>query len=175
MRSVHNPLVPSDGKRFGDPGTTLNATVSTVGTQRKEDLKKPSSKRVAAIRKQARAHHARAASRANPLPVLYDDVYVTSNLGDEKKHLQDFAIQLANEPLSRAHIVIYCGPGDTQNTIHRSGKRARRYLIDSGINPKRIVLSNGGSSELPIIELWIQPNGYSPPPAFLSQQRCKSD
>ena len=83
---------------------------------------------------------------------------------DEKARLDNFAIQLQNEPNAQGYIVVFNGrrsrPGDAQRRL----ERARQYLIYTrGIDASRIVTMTGGTRDLPTVELWIVPRGANPP------------
>ena len=92
------------------------------------------------------------------------DEYGNINRDDEKARLDNFAIQLQQEPDSQGYIIIYAGrrtrPGDAQ----KRASRARDYLVAMrGIDAKRIVTLDGGTREDLTVELWIVPTGAPAP------------
>jgi hypothetical protein len=96
---------------------------------------------------------------------------------DEKARLDNFAIQLQNEPETQGYIVFYGGRRHNYPYCHSSRQRLPRrgeaearverlkpYLVASrGLDPKRIVVVDGGYRESWEAELWIVPKGANPP------------
>jgi hypothetical protein len=83
---------------------------------------------------------------------------------DEKARLDNFAIQLQNEPGSVGYILVYPGrkskPGDAQ----RRADRAKDYLVSTrGLSPTRVATVVGGQREQLTIQLWMVPAGAEPP------------
>lgn len=83
---------------------------------------------------------------------------------DEAARLDNFTIELQNDPMANAHVIVYAGKkskaGDTQAAL----ARIRKYLADTrGVSEDRIVLIDGGSRIDPAIELWVTPYGGSAP------------
>ena len=92
------------------------------------------------------------------------DEFGNINRDDEKARLDNFAIQLQQEPDSQGYIIVYAGrrtrPGDAQKRVDR----ARDYLINQrGIDARRIVALAGGTREDLTVELWIVPTGAPAP------------
>nr|AIA12587.1 PKD domain protein [uncultured bacterium] len=93
------------------------------------------------------------------------DEYGNISRDDEKARLDNFAIQLQQEPDSQGYIIVYAGrrtrPGDAQKRLDR----ARDYLTSlRGIDARRLVTLEGGTREDLTVELWIVPTGAAPPP-----------
>lgn len=95
---------------------------------------------------------------------------------DEKARLDNFAVQLRNEPEATAWIVYYGGRqlqtcGSKRKRLPLRGEaqarvaRMKPYLVNSWphLDGKRIVVVNGGYRESFEIELWIVPPGQQPP------------
>jgi hypothetical protein len=92
------------------------------------------------------------------------DEYGNINRDDEKARLDNFAIQLQQEPDAQGYIIIYAGrrsrPGDAQ----KRADRARDYLVSlRGIDARRIVTLDGGTREDLTVELWLVPTGAPAP------------
>src|SRR2546423_4050397 len=92
------------------------------------------------------------------------DEYGNISRDDEKARLDNFAIQLQQEPDSQGCVIVYAGrrtrPGDAQKRLDR----ARDYLVNlRGIDARRIVTLDGGTREDLTVELWIVPTGAAPP------------
>ncbi|MGB7925718.1 MAG: hypothetical protein WCF57_20945 [Pyrinomonadaceae bacterium] len=92
------------------------------------------------------------------------DEYGNINRDDEKARLDNFAIQLQQEPDAQGYIIVYAGrrsrPGDAQ----KRADRARDYLVTlRGIDSRRIVTLDGGTREDLTVELWLVPTGAPAP------------
>jgi hypothetical protein len=102
-----------------------------------------------------------------PLLPLYPkkfDEFPNIKFDDEKARLDNFAIQLQNEPGSRGYILVYSGPRDRAGDAQKRADRARDYLvITRGLDANRIVTILGGQRTAQTVELWLVPNGANPP------------
>jgi len=91
------------------------------------------------------------------------DEYGNIRFNDEKARLDNFAIQLQNEPTAQGYIIAYgscTGEGQTR------GNRAKDYLVNTrGIDAGRLVVVDGGCMPELKVELWIVPSGATPPAA----------
>nr|AIA11255.1 PKD domain protein [uncultured bacterium] len=92
------------------------------------------------------------------------DEYGNINRDDEKARLDNFAIQLQQEPDAQGYIIVYAGrrsrPGDAKKRLDR----ARDYLVSMrGIDARRIVALDGGTREDLTVELWLVPTGAPAP------------
>lgn len=96
---------------------------------------------------------------------------------DEKARLDNFAIQLQNEPEVQGYIIFYGGRRHNYPYCHSSRQRLPRrgeaaaraerlksYLVATrGLDSKRFMVVNGGYRESWEAELWIVPKGANPP------------
>jgi hypothetical protein len=92
------------------------------------------------------------------------DYYPPIQMNDEKARLDNFAIQLQNDPNAKGYVVVYGGakakPGEKQKRI----RRAYDYLVNTrGISADRLVTMEGGMRDQTTTELWIVPLGADPP------------
>lgn len=79
--------------------------------------------------------------------------------------LDNFAIQLQNQPAARGFILVYRTRRDLPGLSNALALRSKRYLIDSrGISGGRIVTVDGGEAPCLVQELWIVPVGSAPTP-----------
>ena len=93
------------------------------------------------------------------------DEFGTLKLADLHAHLDNYAIQLQNEPMARAYVITYGGRRSTPTAAKSAGEKAKDYLVNTrGIESSRIVLVDGGYRESPFTELWIVPEERSTPP-----------
>ena len=95
-----------------------------------------------------------------PEPRRFDE-YGNIRFNDEKARLDNFAIQLQNEPGSTATIIAYgtcSGEGQTR------GDRAKDYLVNTrGIEASRITVVDGGCRADLTVQLWVVPQGAGQP------------
>lgn len=92
------------------------------------------------------------------------DYYPPIRLNDEKARLDNFAIQLQNEPNAKGYVVVYGGAKATSAEKQKRIKRAYDYLVNTrGIGSDRLITMEGGSRDVTTTELWIVPLGADPP------------
>jgi len=85
---------------------------------------------------------------------------------DQKARLDNLAVELQNDPTTRAYIIAYGGRTSPLRQVERLMSRARDYLTTQrGIDASRLVVVNGGFREEDSVELWIVPSGAAPPRA----------
>lgn len=85
---------------------------------------------------------------------------------DQKARLDNLAVELQNDPSTRAYIIAYGGRTSPLAQVEILMKRARDYIIEQrGIDAARITTLNGGFREDDSVELWVVPSGAAPPQA----------
>jgi hypothetical protein len=83
---------------------------------------------------------------------------------DEKARLDNFAIELQNDPNARGYIIGYGGRGPRSRDGRARAERARDYLVRTrGIDATRVVVVDGGRRDAASTALWIVPPGATPP------------
>ncbi len=83
---------------------------------------------------------------------------------DEKARLDNFAIQLQNEPGSVGYILVYPGRKSKPGAAQRRADRAKDYIVSTrGLSPTRVATVVGGQREQLTIQLWVVPAGAEPP------------
>jgi hypothetical protein len=83
---------------------------------------------------------------------------------DQKARLDNLAVELQNDPSTRAHIIAYGGRMSPLGQVEKLMTRARDYLVTQrGIDASRLVIVNGGFREDDSVELWIVPSGAAVP------------
>ena len=99
--------------------------------------------------------------RPNPQPPRKFDEYGNIRFNDEKARLDNFAIQLQNEPTAQGYLIGY-GSCDAEGQTRAN--RAKDYLVNTrGIDAGRIMVVDGGCMPELKVELWIVPQGATPP------------
>jgi hypothetical protein len=83
---------------------------------------------------------------------------------DEKARLDNYAIELQNNPAAQGYIIGYGGRRPRAGDGRARAERARDYLVRTrGIDATRIVILDGGQRETGSTALWIVPPGATPP------------
>lgn len=101
-----------------------------------------------------------AASYPKPKPRIFDE-FPSIIFNDDKARLDNLAIELTNDPTSRAYVIAY---GSCAGEAERVAARARSYLVNyRGIVGSRIVTVNGGCRDGARMELWLVPQGAEAP------------
>jgi hypothetical protein len=128
-------------------GQTVTATVELGGLD-------PSCSRTASCTTSVRP--------AVPLAVKFDE-YGNIKFNDEKARLDNYAIQLQNQPGSQGYILAY---GSCAGEAQARADRAKDYLVNTrGIDAGRLVTVDGGCRSELWVELWIVPTGATAPAA----------
>jgi len=83
---------------------------------------------------------------------------------DQKARLDNLAIELQNDPSTRAYVIAYGGRMSPVGQVDKLMSRAREYLVTQrGIDASRLVVVNGGFREDDSVELWVVPSGATAP------------
>lgn len=86
---------------------------------------------------------------------------------DDKARLDNYAVELQNKPDAQGYVIVYQGPkvkGKKFVDADKMAKRSLDYLVKvRGIDPRRIVVTNGGTREETMGDLWLVPPGAQPP------------
>ena len=100
-----------------------------------------------------------------PNPTKFDE-YGNIRFNDEKARLDNYAIQLQNDPAASGTIIVY---GSCQGEGQQRGDRAKDYLVNTrGIEAGRITVIDGGCRADLTVQLWIVPSGATAPAADTS-------
>ncbi len=106
------------------------------------------------------------ASIERPVSARKFDEYGALALKDQEPRLDNFAIELQNDPMTQAYVITYGGRRSTRGTAIARIKTVNTHLMTTrGIDSNRIVALDGGYREEPTTELWIVPDGAVPPQA----------
>lgn len=85
-------------------------------------------------------------------------------LDDQKARLDNLAVELQNDPTTRAYIIAYAGKASPVGQVEKLTSRAREYLVaQRGIDASRLSVVNGGFREEDSVELWVVPSGATAP------------
>ncbi len=91
------------------------------------------------------------------------DEYGDIRFNDEKARLDNYAIQLQNDPAAQGYILAY---GTCEGEGQARADRAKNYLVNTrGIEAGRITAVDGGCRPDLTVQLWIVPTGANSPVA----------
>lgn len=94
------------------------------------------------------------------------DEYGNISFEDEQARLDNFAIELQNDPTSTGYIQCYGGRVGYEGEALRRCDRAKRYISNvRGISADRIATEDGGFKEDLTVAVWVVPRGATPPQA----------
>jgi hypothetical protein len=92
------------------------------------------------------------------------DEYGDVRVGDEKARLDNFAVELQNDPTAYGYLICYGGRRGARGAARRRCERAKNFLVVSrGVEPRRLVALDGGYRESLTVEAWVVPFGAQPP------------
>jgi len=100
-----------------------------------------------------------------PTPRKIDE-YGNIARNDVKARLDNFAIELQNDPNAQGYIIAYGGRRGVAGEAQTRADFAKNYLVNTrGITADRLITVDGGFKEEATTELWIAPTGVPPPTA----------
>lgn len=92
------------------------------------------------------------------------DDYDIRGYEDDMARLDDFAIQLQNDPDATGYIIIYGGKQGRKNEAKQRLVCMKNYLVKNrGIQASRLVMIDGGFRNTFHCELWLMHRGAEPP------------
>jgi hypothetical protein len=104
---------------------------------------------------------------AIPLPKIESrkfDEFGPLAYNDEKARLDNFAIELQNDPTATGYVIVYPGKKSKRGDAQYHYTRIVEYLVHSRrLDERRIVTLVGAPREQLKVELWITPQGATPP------------
>src|SRR5262245_10330848 len=96
-------------------------------------------------------------------PRKFDEYYDIAR-NDEKARLDNYAIQLQQEPGSEGDVIVYPSRKASSSQAQDRAQRISDYLVNTrGIDSNRVVITMGPAREDWLFELWIVPQGATPP------------
>ena len=92
------------------------------------------------------------------------DEFPDISRNDEKARLDNFGIELQHDPTATAYVVVYPGRSSKRAEVQHHANRVVDYLVNSrGLDQRRIVTLVGPAKDELKVELWITPQGATPP------------
>jgi len=83
---------------------------------------------------------------------------------DEKARLDNYAIEMQNDPTATAYVIVHPGRSDRPKDVQKQTARVVDYLVNSrGLSRERIVTVVGPPQDALQVELWLYPQGAKLP------------
>lgn len=102
-----------------------------------------------------------------PLPKLTSrrfDEFPDIARNDEKARLDNFFIELQNDPTATAYVIVYPGKSVKRGEVQQHAGRVVDYLVNSrGLDQRRVITLVGPARDQLFVELWVTPQGATPP------------
>jgi hypothetical protein len=102
-----------------------------------------------------------------PVPKLISrrfDEFPDIARNDEKARLDNFGIELQNDPTATAYVIVYPGKAGKRGEVQQHAARIVDYLVNSrGMDQRRIVTLVGPARDQLFVDLWITPQGATAP------------
>jgi hypothetical protein len=78
----------------------------------------------------------------------------------EQNYLDLLAQRLRDDPGAMPWVIAYAGRAAYENEAIERAEQAKRYLVEKhGIEPRRVVVVDGGFREVRTVELWLAEQG----------------
>jgi hypothetical protein len=104
---------------------------------------------------------------AMPVPKLIGrrfDEFPDISRNDEKARLDNFVIEMQNDPTATAYVIVYPGKSGKRGDVQQHAGRIVDYLVNSrGLDQRRVVTLVGPVRDQLFVDLWITPQGATPP------------
>ena len=96
-------------------------------------------------------------------PRKFDEYYDIAR-NDEKARLDNYAIQLQQEPGSQGYVIVYPSRKAGGSLAQERAQRIVDYMVNTrGIDSHRVTTVMGPAREGWVVELWVVPEGAPPP------------
>lgn len=108
------------------------------------------------------------ASCAVSIPIVnkghkFDEYYDIAR-NDEKARLDNYAIELQQQPGSQGYVIVYPSRKAGAAAAQARAQRITDYLVNTrGLDAHRLVITMGPAREDWLFELWVVPEGAQPP------------
>lgn len=98
-----------------------------------------------------------------PLSCRAFDQFPAIARNEEKARLDNFAIELQNDPSASGYVIVYPGEHGRPGEVQTHSTRVLDYLVNSrGLDKRRIVTVVGPARPTLMIKLWVCPQGATP-------------
>jgi hypothetical protein len=96
-------------------------------------------------------------------PHKFDEYYDIAR-NDEKARLDNYAIELQQQPGSQGYVIVYPSRKGGASAAQARAQRIVDYLVNTrGLDSHRVVTIMGPVREDWLFELWVVPEGAPPP------------
>ena len=92
------------------------------------------------------------------------DEFPDISRNDEKARLDNYGVELQNDPTATGYVIIYPGRSAKQGEAQAHAAHIVDYIVNSrGLDARRVVTLIGGARDELMVELWTCPQGAKPP------------
>lgn len=100
-----------------------------------------------------------------PLPEAYQcDIFESKSADDDKARFDNCVLRVNATPNSQIYVILYQGTEKRSLSVDRLKRRTLDYFVKTrGIDPRQIVVTEGGTRPRTMVEVWIVPPGAQPP------------
>ena len=134
----------------GTGGQTITATVDVGGFSRECNT----------------SHSCTTSVTEKSVPAKKAGEYITRDLKANTAMLDNFVIELMNDPTAQGYIIAYGGRTSRPEDAQKAADNATDYTMNTRkMDGARTLSGVGGYRDEPTIELWIAPDGATPPMA----------
>lgn len=99
------------------------------------------------------------------LPEPYQcDIFESKSADDDKARFDNCVLRVNSTPNSQIYVILYQGTDKRSISVDRLKRRTLDYFVKTrGIDPRQIVVTEGGTRPRTTVEVWIVPPGAQPP------------
>lgn len=91
------------------------------------------------------------------------DTYTMLTWEDTRARIDSFVTQLEDRYTMRGFVIIYAGQGERRSKIIARANRIKTFISSMRIDPKRIMVIDGGRRERPMIDFFLVPHNMPAP------------
>jgi hypothetical protein len=100
-----------------------------------------------------------------PVVPFQCDIFESKSQDDNKARFDNCVLQYNGTPNSQIYIVLYQGTDRRSLSVDRLKRQTLDYFVKTrGVDPRQIVVTEGGNRPKTTVEIWIVPPGAQPPP-----------
>jgi hypothetical protein len=99
------------------------------------------------------------------LPESYQcDVFESKSQDDNKARFDNCVLRVNSTPNAQIYVILYQGTDKRSLSVDRLKRQTLDYFVKTrGIDPRQIVVTEGGTRPRTTVEIWIVPPGAQPP------------
>jgi hypothetical protein len=99
-----------------------------------------------------------------PIEAYQCDVFESKSQDDNKARFDNCVLRVNSTPNSQIYVILYQGTDKRSLSVERLKRQTLDYFVKTrGIDPRQIVVTEGGNRPRTTVEIWIVPPGAQPP------------